>query len=133
MFPAASTASALPPTWAVEKTIAVPAGFTSVRYGDSLVPTVVPLTIAAPDAFTATACAKLFVAPPRNIEYTSSPVALSFATYDRSWLLPGGVLPVLAVMGKSGEFVTPAMYALPAPSTAIPATESFTDPPMNRV
>src|ERR1035438_5801135 len=80
MFPAASTASALPPTWAVEKTIAVPAGFTSVRYGDSLVPTVVPLTIAAPDAFTATACAKLFVAPPRNIEYTSSPVALSFST-----------------------------------------------------
>src|SRR5580704_13040902 len=110
MFPAASTASALPPTWAVEKTTAVPAGFTPVRYGDGFSSScsVVPLTIAAPDAFTATACAKLLAAPPRNIPYTSSPVALSFATYDRPWLLIGAVLPVLVVTGKSGEFVTPA-------------------------
>lgn len=79
-----------------------------------------PLTSTWPEAFTATACAMLFVDPPRNVENTSPPLGSSLATNDRSFGLTGAVPSVAPpVTGKSGEFVTPAMYALPATSTVI--------------
>src|SRR5437879_13857831 len=82
-------------------------------------PGLMPLTRTWPAAFTATACGKLFIEPPKRSENTNWPLGSSLATNDRSVPLVGAVprLPPL-VTGKSGDVVTPATYALPALATA---------------
>lgn len=68
--------------------------------------------------------------PPRNVEYTSEPLAFSFVTNASRLLLTDPVrsnAPV--VVGKFGDCVMPVMYALPAASAATPYGVSALEPP----
>src|ERR1700683_2519831 len=78
-------------------------------------------TGADPAALTATAAAALQVEPPSRSENTTLPLGSSLMTKDRWPVALVGAVPRLppVVTGKSGDTVDPAIYALPAPSTAM--------------
>src|SRR5580704_2443242 len=146
MLPDESNVSAVPPMPVADNISFVPVASSSIKNGPLLVtlyapgvtgnpaPSVVPLTTTCPDAFTATATAKLSTDAPSIVEYTRSPFGSSLDTKDRG-LGATGAVPRFAppICGKSGELVTPATYALPAASTAIALMLSLIDPPRNRV
>src|SRR2546427_10870035 len=70
--------------------------------------------------------------PPRKVEYGREfPAALSLVTNPSMPLLAKDVRNAPAVVGKSLEFVYPATYASPAPSTAIANPRSLFEPPRN--
>jgi hypothetical protein len=96
-----------------------------------LVETVRPATWAVPLAPSATELAvSVPVVPPSTVEYTSDdPVEFSFDT-NPSKLAPVAVWSnAPAVVGKFVDKVSPATYAWPLVSTAIPWPLSLLPPP----
>ena len=70
--------------------------------------------------------------PPRNVEYSRAfPAGFNFVTNPSMPPLANEVRNAPGVVGKSLEFVYPATYASPAPSTAIANPRSLFEPPRN--
>ena len=70
--------------------------------------------------------------PPRSVEYRRAfPAAFNFVTNPSMPPLANEVSNAPGVVGKSLEFVYPATYASPAPSTAIANPRSLFEPPRN--
>ena len=79
---------------------------------------------ALPDPSTASAVAESKDVPPMKVEYASAePAGLSFVT--KASTLPFWVVSnAPGVVGKFVESASPATYAAPVPSTAIPLPRS---------
>src|SRR2546427_8885908 len=70
--------------------------------------------------------------PRRRVEWSgASPGGFSFGTNPSTPPLAKDVRNAPGVVGKSLEFVYPATYASPAPSTAIANPRSLFEPPRN--